>query len=328
MRHSEVGSDCSSAECARSYLTISGIRNLLLHEEAGTEAVTEQVRDFYERHPFPAYDGVDDRPKLLSRATPDSFAHDLDKSLPLSAIVVELGCGTGQLTNFLAMTGRKVLGVDLSMSSLIQAERFRRRQGIASAQFAQMNIFRPAISKSAADVVVSMGVLHHTADPARGIAIASSLLKPGGYMIVGLYHRYARLGHGLRRKLFEHLGPVALRLDPVLARANENDRAEAWLADQYHHPHETTHTARQVISWFKNADLQFVRTVPDFCSVGPRHRPSELLTPAGRYHGLKGPLSEMSQALHRNADGGLFVSIARKPLESEERLMSPPKAAA
>ena len=39
-----------------------------------------------------------------------------------------------------------------------------------------------------------MGVLHHLADPYAGWRVLLSLLKPGGFMLVGLYSAAARRG--------------------------------------------------------------------------------------------------------------------------------------
>ena len=42
------------------------------------------------------------------------------------------------------------------------------------------------------DQIYSVGVLHHLADPMRGLATLASLLSPGGRMLVGLYSEQSR----------------------------------------------------------------------------------------------------------------------------------------
>src|SRR5262249_39861112 len=114
----------------------------LLAAHPGEGSVTEIVKEFYERHPFPSYDDVDTPRALLEKARGEPFARLLNEQIPYDARVVDVGCGTGQLTNFLAIAHRSVLGVDLCLNSLRLAEGFRRRHGLERAAFAQMDIFR------------------------------------------------------------------------------------------------------------------------------------------------------------------------------------------
>ena len=42
------------------------------------------------------------------------------------------------------------------------------------------------------DIISSMGVLHHLAEPIAGLRELLSLLRPGGFMRIGLYSESAR----------------------------------------------------------------------------------------------------------------------------------------
>ena len=126
--------------------------------------MTEIVKEFYEQTPFPNYDDLDNHRALLEKARRGLFARLLNEQIPYNARVVEIGCGTGQLTNFLTIAHRAVLGVDVCLNSLRLAQRFKQEHGLDRAAFAQMNLFRPALKDGFFDVVISNGVLHHTAD--------------------------------------------------------------------------------------------------------------------------------------------------------------------
>ena len=64
----------------------------------------------------------------------------LGEQLPHSASILEIGCGTGQMTNFIGMGwGRTVVGADLCLNSLKLAKKFRDRFGINNAHFVQAN---------------------------------------------------------------------------------------------------------------------------------------------------------------------------------------------
>ena len=65
--------------------------------------VTESMKEFYEKTPFPNYDDLDSSTALREKAQKGVFARLLDEQIPFGAKVLEVGCGTGQLSNFLGM---------------------------------------------------------------------------------------------------------------------------------------------------------------------------------------------------------------------------------
>ena len=164
------------------YPVIDGIPRLFVPTEGLVQSqdVTEIVKQFYEQTPFPDYDDLDNHRALLEKARSGLFARLLNEQIPYNARVVEIGCGTGQLTNFLAIAHRSVLGVDVCLNSLQLAQRFKTEHGLERAAFAQMNLFRPGLKDGFFDVVISNSVLHHTADCRGAFQCISRLLKPGG----------------------------------------------------------------------------------------------------------------------------------------------------
>ena len=101
----------------------------------------------------------------------------LDEQIPFGARVIECGCGTGQLTNFLSVANRTVVGADLCLNSLKLATAFKTQNELDRAHFLQMNLFRPCFKPASFDLVISNGVLHHTADPFLGLQSISRLVK-------------------------------------------------------------------------------------------------------------------------------------------------------
>src|SRR4029077_10522960 len=84
-----------------------------------------------------------------------------------------------------------------------------------------------------------------------GFARLVPLLRPGGHIVVGLYNAYGRLMTDLRRGVFRATGGAARWIDPYLRSVPMSDRkSDAWFADQYLHPHESTHTIGEVLGWF------------------------------------------------------------------------------
>ena len=56
------------------------------------------------------------------------------------------------------------------------------------------------------DLIESNGVLHHMADPWAGWRVLLSLLRPGGFMRIGLYSEIARWGVVAARALIAQQG--------------------------------------------------------------------------------------------------------------------------
>src|SRR5438105_14132294 len=78
----------------------------------------DRVRAFYEQSPFPGYPPRDTLSGLRARAARSEFARLLDAAIPGDATVLEMGCGTGQLSLFLSSADRVVIGADLARRSL------------------------------------------------------------------------------------------------------------------------------------------------------------------------------------------------------------------
>ena len=247
---------------------VDGIPNFFVPmsatEESRPRDVTETVKAFYEETPFPNYDGLDSRESLAAKARKGVFAKLLDEQLPRGALVLEAGCGTGQLSNFLGMSWtRKVVAGDLCLNSLRLAKGFADRYGIENVGFLQMNLFRPPFRNASFDVVISNGVLHHTADCEGAFRSILAKLKPGGLIFIGLYNRYGRLPTLWKRRLFKLLGRRSYFLDSRLrAGTHEPARIRAWFMDQYQHPHETRHSMDEVLGWFEKYGVDFVNATP------------------------------------------------------------------
>jgi len=66
--------------------------------------VTSAMQAFYEKTPFPNYDDFDSAEALRLKARRGVFAKLLDEQIRHGSSILEVGCGTGQLSNFLGMT--------------------------------------------------------------------------------------------------------------------------------------------------------------------------------------------------------------------------------
>ncbi|MBI5952680.1 MAG: class I SAM-dependent methyltransferase [Chloroflexi bacterium] len=102
--------------------------------------------------------------------------------------VLEVGCGQGSTLNYISSFGAFIYGLDMSLQSLRQARVGAAELGSASmVSLLQADAENLPFSSNAYDIVLSIGVLHHTADTAGSISQIYRLLKPGGQAVVMLY---------------------------------------------------------------------------------------------------------------------------------------------
>lgn len=305
--------DIQCLSCEVVFPVDNGIPLLFAADDGQTQHVTDVVKAFYEENPFPNYDDLDSRQSLLEKARRGVFARLLDEQIPRWALVLEVGCGTGQLTNFLGLRwDRRVFGSDICLNSLRLAKGFHDRCGITNATFVQMNLFRPAFRDASFDVVISNGVLHHTGDPLSGFRSISRLVKPGGYILIGLYNRIGRLTTDLRRVMFRCFGDRLRKLDAHMRNPNYNEaRKRSWFLDQYKHPRESTHSYDELIDWFESNGFEFLFSIPKIDS-SPFTEHEKLFEPHNKGTKLARLATQLEMLFTGGADGALFIMIGRK----------------
>src|SRR5262249_27220382 len=250
---------------------------------------------------------------LRERGRRSEFARLLDEAIPPQARVLELGCGTGQMSLFLATVDRVVIGADLVRASLELGTEAARRFGMEGVLFVETDLRRRGLREGAFDVVVCSGVLHHTPDPRSAFRAVARLVKPGGYVVLGLYNAFARLPHRLRRGIARLSGFRLIPFDPVLReRGSEPARRRAWLRDQYQHPEEHRHTLREVKRWFRENEIEYVRAYPSTLLASDDSADPGLFTPAPDDWAPESFLVQISWMRTLAAEGGLFVTIGQR----------------
>jgi SAM-dependent methyltransferase len=176
-----------------------------------------------------------------------------------------------------------------------------------------MNLFRPVFAPDTFDLVVSNGVLHHTSDPFLAFQSISRLVKPNGYILVGLYHRYGRLITDVRRRLFRWSRDHLTFLDPNLRREGFGAaKRRAWFMDQYKHPHESKHTLGEVLGWLERTGFRFVTSVPRSRPFQPSDGGESLFRPEPPGNALERLVVELGMIARGSREGGFFVVTARK----------------
>ena len=148
----------------------------------------------------------------------------------------------------------------MSVNSLRLAIDHKNRNQLVRSDFAQMNIFELAIKEASFDVVIVHGVLHHTYDARQAFRHIIRMVKPGGVVVVGLYHKFGRIPSWVRARLIRIFGPGIDRV--ARSRIYDEENSKIWIRDQYFNPHESWHSIGEVLIWFQENDVQFLNCVP------------------------------------------------------------------
>ncbi|MBI4964274.1 MAG: class I SAM-dependent methyltransferase [Desulfomonile tiedjei] len=290
----------------------AGILRAFLPVEGDDVAVL--MEDFYSHHPFPNYDEMETIGSLLEKSFARRFSDLLNRSIPPLTTVLEAGCGTGQLGNFLSIANRRVLSCDMTWNSLKLGQEFKDRNGLTNVTFAQMNLFRLPLLQESFDVVICTGVLHHTSDPKKGFQGLVRFVKPGGHIIIGLYNSLGRLKNRLLAWLSWIGGERVLAVEPYLRKhPMDEEKRRAWAMDQYRNPHESRHTMDEVLGWFDQAGIRFIRAIPSTIpgdeSTWDYRR--SLFEPESSGTHLGRIVTQMHQMVN-DVEGGLFIMIGKK----------------
>lgn len=224
-----------------------------------------EVEDFYSVNPFPGYAPGDNRGTLLDRSRRAHFLTSLDAAIPADARVLECGCGTAQLSAFLALSapGRTVIGIDGCRVSLQCGEAFRQKVELNNLQLVRGDLFDLPVEEGTHGVVISRGVVHHTPDPDEATRQVARRVAPGGVLVLGFYETWGRAVHCLRRGLTRFRSEPVRALDPILRRRDlDEEKKRIWIEDQYRHPLEHILPMPHVLRVLESEGFGWIRSVP------------------------------------------------------------------
>jgi len=109
-------------------------------------------------------------------------------ALPIDAVIMDVGCGSGRWAQFAVDYCKVIHLVDPSTRALDVAR--QNLSDFANCEFHQASTENLPVEDNSCDLVYSLGVLHHIPDTESGINDCVRKLKPGAPFLVYLYYRF------------------------------------------------------------------------------------------------------------------------------------------
>ncbi|MFN3360938.1 MAG: class I SAM-dependent methyltransferase [Pseudanabaenaceae cyanobacterium] len=250
------------------------------------DEVTRAVAALYDAYPFPPDPVIDEPPPGYNWrwSWQAAYAFCTNGQIPPTnqVRILDAGCGSGVSTEYLAHQNpeAEIVAIDISAGTLAVAqERIARTIGKTDrVQFHQCSIYDLATIPGEFDLINCVGVLHHLADPDRGLKELAQKLKPGGLLHLFLYAEIGRWEISLMQEAIQILLPnkgdiaTGVKLGrAIFAALPENNRLvqrektrwflentkDECFADMYLHPHEIRFNIYSLFEFIDRSGLQF-----------------------------------------------------------------------
>jgi SAM-dependent methyltransferase len=243
-------------------------------KEQPEKDMARRVEAMYNAHPFPHRDSIpktksDERYKYIYK----NFLH-----IPLTELngklFLDAGCGTGDVTwafRRILDPSVRVMGLDLSRTAIAIARQIDDTNQCP--MFGINSLLNVGLADKSVDFLLCGGVLVAVVDPDQVFRELIRVLKPGGYIVIILYHKYGRAIHSLRRTIIDLLEPEDIdrraELGGKLVGAGmkrlgqkEHVPLKGLLYDQFGLPCESCYSVKQALIWFKQENINYLGSWP------------------------------------------------------------------
>lgn len=191
--------------------------------------VEQSVKQFYDLYPFPgSYDLL-----TLEKATNNRYINLISQYVDHDQQVLDIGCGTGLITNALAVHYySNFTGIDFSVGADI-ADSIAKDYAIDNVRFIKQDFFDFSTARKY-DLIVAQSFLTHVPRWKEAIEKIKSLSAPNGVIIVSVYNT------------------VGKTVQKLLKTKYSNRRLQL---DQESNPYDTTFTHREFLKLWPGYQL-------------------------------------------------------------------------
>jgi SAM-dependent methyltransferase len=203
----------------------------------------------------------------------------LHKVLPdevlLQGPVLDVGCGSGEITKGLIERRAQTVSIDLTWVAAANTAKLNPGQQVCQADALELPFADAAFSHS-----VSIGVLHHTPDTAGGLREMVRVTRPRGRIAVMLYARWtpyhaiylltAPVRTRIPVRALDRTPRIVLRVMRLVVALQVSQRLideqlRRLLADQIWTPQASFHSWRQIKRWAAEMNLAVIKRNRLFC---------------------------------------------------------------
>ena len=202
--------------------------------------IEQEVNNLYEKYPFPN-DNIQSKNDVQIHKW---ILNSLPSKIPPGSDILDLGCGTGDMSIFLSDYGN-VTGYDFSTNSLKIAKENVSRLGLANVKFKKLDITQESAGKF--DYIFCIGVLHHIPQKEKALENIKKMMKKDSTLVISVYSKWAvKLG---KRK------------------AKDGDTNQARFMDTFKHPYETFYGQREFKRYLEQNGFKVLRTWRDMPDI-------------------------------------------------------------
>jgi len=195
--------------------------------------------------------------------------------------LLDVGCGSAEKATFYHDWGARVTGIDMTPAVIARA---REVIGDRNIRLIHSSIFDQALGERF-DVVVSDGVLHHTADTLAGLKWCVQHLESQGLLMFGLvniwgsfwWFKPARAITRLLGRDYHGRARWGQRLFASFRGGQEGEETtsgfhrstQSWAYDWFANPRWNAHGPAEIRDWLDDLGLEHVASVPSLISKRP-----------------------------------------------------------
>ncbi|MEE3717412.1 class I SAM-dependent methyltransferase [Tumidithrix elongata RA019] len=250
-----------------------------------SQTISAAVARLYNTYPFPPEPLLDEPPPGYNWRWNWLAASNFctgQKPSKTKVRILDAGCGSGVSTEYLVHLNPEafVVGIDLSEGTLAVAKERCQRSGATRVEFHHLNLFDADQLEGEFDLINSVGVLHHTPDPIRGIQALAKKLVPGGLLHIFVYGELGRWeiqlmqeaiallqgdkrgdyadGVSVGRQIFASLPEDNRLRKREQERWSWENQRDACFADMYVHPQEIDYNINTVFELIDASGLEFL----------------------------------------------------------------------
>lgn len=151
----------------------------------------KEIQEFYSKLKFPGEYTFEDLQYHFSEMR-NLYLSAIDQHVENNMKVLDLGAGTGYIVNLFAKKYPNSNFTALDFSDGIDfAHNFALENNINNITFVKENFLNFESNKQF-DVIICQGVLHHIPDYPQAVEKILQCLKPGGTLLLGLYHPFGK----------------------------------------------------------------------------------------------------------------------------------------